>query len=247
MVDLAVEKPIILFDLVSTITDAGPRYAAAYLRMAAAYNLPVPTEEDILVELGQRNLRDIIRIHSPDLPVEKIGEFMNDCNTACDSLLYNVHWVERLFPDVREALNGLKGQGYTLGLYTGTREDSMMTQLQYHNILSYFDADLLRGKDNIRDHDKDTQALKNEQISSLRAARPGRVVIVVGDTLSDFEAAKANGVSFIGFSPLEKEAAKFAAHGQTTFESYNDLGNVIAAISPNIAATRKPSSPGFGV
>lgn len=239
------EKQVILFDLVSTITDAGPRYAAAYLRMAAAYNLPVPTEEDILIELGQRNLRDIIRIHSPDLPIEKIGDFMNDCNTACDSLLYNVNWIERLFPDVREALGDLKAQGYTIGLYTGTREDSMLAQLKYHNILPFFDADLLRGKDNLRDDGKDTQTVKNEQIASLLAARPGRSVIVVGDTMSDYEAAKANGVSFVGFAPLQKDSVKFIDHGQVVFQSYNDLSGVIATVGVPGAPARQPPQPGL--
>lgn len=245
MVDMSLEKPVILFDLVSTITDAGPRYAQAYIRMAAAYNLPVPTEEDILTELGQRNLRDIIRIHSPDLPVEKISDFMNDCNSACDSLLCNVTWIERLFPDVREALGALKDQGYTLGLYTGTREDAMMSQLRYHNILSYFDADLLRGKDNVRDHDKDTQALKNEQILSLRAARPGRAVIVVGDTMSDYQAAQANGANFVGFAPLLKDSVKFTDHGQVVFNSYKDISSIIATVCVTGAPARRQSLPGL--
>jgi phosphoglycolate phosphatase-like HAD superfamily hydrolase len=245
MVDVVAEKPVILFDLVSTITDAGPRYAAAYLRMAAAYNLPVPTEEDILSELGQRNLHEIIRIHSPDLPVEKIGDFMNDCNSACDSLLYNVRWIERLFPDVREALSGLKDRGYTLGLYTGTREDAMMAQLNYHNILSYFDADLLRGKDNIRDQARDTQTLKSEQIASLRAARLGRAVIVVGDTMSDYQAAKANGANFVGFAPLAKDAAKFTDHGQVVFNSYKDISSIIATLCVTGAPARRQSLPGL--
>jgi phosphoglycolate phosphatase-like HAD superfamily hydrolase len=245
MVDVGLEKPVILFDLVSTITDAGPRYAAAYIRMAVAYNLPVPTEQDILTELGQRNLRDIIRIHSPDLPVEKIGDFMNGCNSACDSLLCNVNWIERLFPDVREALGALKDQGYTLGLYTGTREDAMMAQLRYHNILSYFDADLLRGKDNVRDQGKDTQTLKNEQIESLRAARPNRAVIVVGDTMSDYQAAKANGVSFVGFAPLSADATKFTDHGQVVFNSYKDIFSTIATVCVTGAPARRQSLPGL--
>lgn len=244
------DKGVILFDLVSTITDAGPRYARAYIRMAEAYGLPVPSADDILAELGQRGLKDIIRIHSPDLPVDRIQDFMNDCNSACDNLLYDVQWIERLFPDVREALAGLVAEGYTLGLYTGTREDAMMAQLKYHNILQYFDPAMLRGKDNIRDADKDTQALKTGQIASLiaEAAQKGikGPVAVVGDTLSDFQAASANGVHFAAFAPVEAQAANFTKQGQVVFRSYKDISGILSSICVSGKPGRPFATPGFG-
>ena len=255
---MAEPKKLILFDLVSTITDAGPRYAEAYAKMAEAYHLPVPEKGDILEELGQRNLKDIIRIHSPDLPPEKIPGFMNDCNRACDAMLYDVHWIEALFKNVREALAELNQKGFTLGLYTGTREDAMEAQLRYHNIAQYFDRDLLRGKDNIRDAEKDTQGLKIEQMASIIAAFAKKTgqnaeavrknTVVVGDTLSDYEAAKTNGLRFAGFAETEDKMQKFTASGiRAAFRDYKTApGFLNSLFGPDASPALKTAQPGPG-
>lgn len=255
---MAEPKKLILFDLVSTITDAGPRYAEAYVKIAGDYDLPRPEKTHILDELGQRNLRDIIRIHSPDLPVEKIPDFMNDCNQMCDAMLYDVHWIEALFANVREALAELKDEGFTLGLYTGTREDAMAAQLRYHNIAQYFDADLLRGKDNIRDVAKDTQALKYDQITSIlltHAKKTGQGIdavrantVVVGDTLSDFEAAQANRLRFAGFAETDGKMQKFIDGGvRAVFTHYKDAPVLLSTLfNPGMMAAPKTAQPGPG-
>lgn len=241
MAEPVAPKKLILFDLVSTITDAGPRYAEAYVKMAEAYNLPLPERDDILSELGQRNLKDIIRIHSPDLPAEKLQNFMSDCNNACDSMLYDVHWIEALFDGAREALAALNDAGFVLGLYTGTREDAMDAQLRYHNIARYFDSALLRAKDNIRDAAKDTQSLKNEHIDSLIkafAAKYGqdenvarRNTVVVGDTLSDFESAKINNTAFVGFAETEKKMQDFTSAGvRAAFRDYSGAAALLSGL-----------------
>ncbi len=251
MVENIEPKKLILFDLVSTITDAGPRYAEAYVRIAEAYNLPIPEKNDILDELGQRNLKDIIRIHSPDLPAEKVQNFMNDCNGACDSMLYDVHWIEVLFKDVREALQTLNSNGYAIGLFTGTREDAMVAQLRYHNIAQYFDADLLRAKDNIRDAAKDTQTLKNDHIESIiqtfakkmdqDESVTRRNTIVVGDTLSDYEAAKASRTAFVGFAETEDKVQKFVSGGvRAIFSAYKDAPALLSSLlSPEMPVPHK--------
>ena len=257
MAENAAPKKLILFDLVSTITDAGPRYAEAYVRMAEAYNLPLPEKSDILDELGQRNLKDIIRIHSPDLPAEKIQAFMGDCNNACDSMLYDVRWIEALFKDVREALKTLNENNYTIGLFTGTREDAMEAQLRYHNIAQYFDADLLRAKDNIRDAAKDTQMLKIEHIESIiktfakktrqDEALVRRNTIVVGDTLSDYEAAKANQTGFAGFAETDDKAQKFINGGvRAVFTAYKNAPAFLSSLlnaEPPVASKIIRSGP----
>lgn len=236
---MAEPKKLILFDLVSTLTDAGPRYAEAYIRMAAAYNQPAPSREDILKELGQRNLKEIIAIHSPLLPADKIQDFMKDCNETCDNILYDTHWLEKLYPGVREALADLKARGFTLGLYTGTREDAAAAQLRYHNIAQYFDADLIRAKDNVRDDGKNTQDLKIEQIASILqhwkdknpGADPARDVIMVGDTLSDLEAAKANNIGFAGFAENQAKIQSFLQNGvKAVFSGYGGAAGILSTM-----------------
>ncbi len=240
-------KPLVLFDLVSTITDAGPRYAQAYIKIAEEFKIAVPASRDILNELGQRNLKEIINIHSPDLSAEKIPEFMQSCNNFCDALLHEKDWVEKLYPHVRETLADLKAQGYTLGLYTGTRKDAALNQLRYHKLEEFFPEDMIRAKDNQADDGKDSQALKAAQMTSLMKAAHGNaknpVTIVIGDTISDFEAARENKAVFMGFADSTKKVFRFAQAGVlTAFTNFERLPGMIKLATSPAWTTKNPAN-----
>ncbi len=234
---------LILFDLVSTITDAGPRYAQAYMDVAAQYNLKVPTKSAILNELGQRTLVEIIQIHSPDLPAEKIEAFMDDCNGTCDTMLERADWVEALYPHARETLQILAAQNHKLGLYTGTRRDAAADQLSYHGLENIFLPAMVRAKDNIIDAGKNSQEIKTEQVASLIRDNPGMRVLVIGDSISDYHAAQASGAAFIGFANTQKNVFRFAAAGvSAVFTSFERLPGMISVLhSP--ANIRQDSTP----
>lgn len=235
---------LILFDLVSTITDAGPRYAQAYLDVAAAYNLKVPPRNAILNELGQRTLVEIIQIHSPDLPAEKIEAFMDDCNGTCDTMLERADWVEALYPHARETLQILTAQNHKLGLYTGTRRDAAEDQLRYHELESIFPEAMIRAKDNVIDADKNSLTIKTEQVASLIRDNPGATVLVIGDSISDYQAAQASGAAFIGFANTQKNVFRFAAAGVTAvFTSFERLPGMISVLTAP-AGIRQDNKPG---
>lgn len=234
---------LILFDLVSTITDAGPRYAQAYLDVAAQYQLKVPARSAILNELGQRTLTEIIKIHSPDLPADKVAAFMDDCNGTCDTMLERADWVEALYPHARETLEILAAQDHKLGLYTGTRRDAAEDQLRYHGLKAIFPDAMVRAKDNIVDADKNSQTIKTEQVASLIRDNPGMRVLVVGDSIADYQAAQASGASFIGFANTQKNVFRFAAAGvSAVFTSFARLPGMIDLLTAP-AALRQDSQP----
>ena len=236
---------LILFDLVSTITDAGPRYAQAYMDVAAQYNLKVPSRSAILNELGQRTLVEIIQIHSPDLPTEKIEAFMDDCNGTCDTMLERADWVEVLYPHARETLQILAAQNHKLGLYTGTRRDAAEDQIAYHGLENIFPASMVRAKDNTRDADQNSQTIQTEQVARLIRDNPGSPVLVIGDSVSDYHAAQASGAAFIGFANTQKNVFRFAAAGVTAvFTSFERLPGMINLLySPaHSAQNSKPGS-----
>lgn len=236
------EKPLVLFDLVSTITDAGPRYAQAYLDMAEQYNIAIPKRHEILNELGQKTLKEIIDTHSPDLPAEKIQGFMQDCNSACDCMLNDKNWIEQLYPHARETLAALKTQGYTLGLYTGTRKEAALDQLRYHQLEEIFPEHMVRAKDNVADDEKNSDTIKKEQVASLIQSNPSNKIIVVGDSLSDFHAARENNVNFIGFANTPKYVFRFAQAGvKTVFTSYERLPGLITLMTDN-APEKNPAA-----
>jgi len=214
---------LVVFDLVSTLTDAGPRYARAFQDACAANGIAPPDAEEVLAQLGNRNLKQITEMFAPGLDVEAQKGFMAACNGACDALLHRPDWHEALFPNVREVVEVLNLRAVTLGLYTGTREDAMEAQLAYHDIAPLFDPRYRRGKDNDRDAGKDSATLKAEQLRDIVArfrADAGDMdapVVVIGDSAADAEAAAAQGLLFVGFAATEKKRQRLEAAGVTGF------------------------------
>jgi phosphoglycolate phosphatase-like HAD superfamily hydrolase len=239
-------KPLILFDLVATLTDAGPRYARAYINMCRAWDMTPPAEDEILEALGEMNLKQIIAKFTPALPAEHIVKFMSDCNNACDAILDSKGWQEQLFPQVRKTLIALHDNCYTLGIYTGTRENGMRAQLAYHDIAYLFDPAFVRAKDNVRDGDRKSAELKAAQIRDM-AATHGGPVIVIGDSPSDFAAARAAGAAFIGFVTTPGRAQSLRDAGAAAlFTDFAQLPALIEQATRAAAPNQtRPASPGL--
>ncbi|MBI1214978.1 MAG: HAD hydrolase-like protein [Alphaproteobacteria bacterium] len=244
-------KLLIIFDLVSTLTDAGPRYAKAFQEVCAQNGIAPPTAEEVLEQLGNKNLKEITGLFAPGLDAEGRKDFMSSCNNACDALLNRPGWHEGLFPNVREAVETLALRGVTLGIYTGTREDAMQQQLEYHGLESLFDPRYRSGKDNERDAGKSSDVLKAEQLREIvaqfraDAGDENAPVVVIGDSSADAKAAAAQGLLFIGFAADEKKKQKLEAAGVTGFIS--DFGQMpdlaqrlIRPPSNDNAAAEKP-------
>lgn len=234
-------KPLILFDLVSTLTQAGPRYAQAYIRMCQAWGFKPPSQDDILEALGEKNLKQIIAEFTPDLPADNIGKFMSDCNNACDAILADKSWEEELYPRARETLAALSDSGFTLGIFTGTRESAMTAQVAYHGIDTLFDAAFMRGKDNVRDGMVRNDELKARQIAQM-SAQHGGPVIVVGDGMADLTAAKTAGAVFVAFASGARAEALRVQGAVATFDDYAQLPGIIAQLlRPAPAASPRPA------
>lgn len=218
---------LIVFDLVATLTNAGPRYAAAFERVCIAFGIVPPPQEEILKALGNKNLKQITDEYAGHLSDVDKKAFMDSCNITCDSMLCDVNWHEALFKNVRSALGVLQEQGYVLGIYTGTREEAMAEQLRYHNLTRYFDQRFIRAKNNQRDGDQDSHTLKEKQLRSIIDSYKkdyNGTVTIVGDSVSDYLAASSLGLSFIGFAPEEKARHRLQKSGaQRLFGDFIDL------------------------
>lgn len=247
-------KTLIIFDLVSTLTDAGPRYAAAFARVCNDNGINPPREDEVLDMLGNKNLKQITDYFASTLDSSAKKGFMTECNKTCDALLYDVHWVEKLFPHVREALKNLKGQGYTLGIYTGTREEALDNQLRYHNIEQYFDRRYVRAKDNRRDGMVNNDDLKAHQLKSIHMNwknSGGTNIVVIGDSVTDVKAAAQCGLSFIGFSENNAKADKLMRAGaQMVFKNFSQLETVLenkSKANPSARSLRGNKPIGRGI
>jgi phosphoglycolate phosphatase-like HAD superfamily hydrolase len=226
---------LIIFDLVSTLTDAGPRYVRALKEVMARRHLPAPRDSDILDMLGDKNLSEITDHFLGPLSASDKTSFMNECNNTCDALLDRPDWHEGPFPRVRETLENLLARGITLGVFTGTRENAMKAQLEYHEIDTLFDGRYMRGKDNERDSGKTNSALKTEQIASIVNQFASDIqgaprVVIVGDSESDARAAGNLNLEFIGFTVREQSRERLIRAGVTkVLGDFSQLTEVVDA------------------
>ena len=225
---------LVIFDLVSTLTDAAPRYLQAFADVCAAYGKPAPSMDELREMLGNKNLSQITDHFIGPLDDAAKKKFMGDCNQACDALLTMPHWEENLYPHVAEAIEVLAVRGVTLGIYTGTREDALEAQLAYHNIGDFFDRRFVRGKDNARDAGKNNRALKAAQlldiVASFRviAGNENAQIIVIGDSSADAQAAADAGLLFAGFAAEDKKRDQMAAGGvRHIMRDFGDLPDLV--------------------
>ncbi len=224
---------LIIFDLVSTLTDAGPRYVQAFAEVCAEQGHGTPDREEVLAMLGNKTLSEITDHFAGKLDDASKKDFMASCNKACDALLTRPGWQEELYPHVREAVEALHLRGATLGIYTGTREDAMELQLKYHNIRKEFDPRYIRGKDNTRDAGKKNSELKSEQLISIvgdyrRSQGFDAPVIVIGDSETDAKAAAKLGLMFVGFAVNDKKKSELESAGvKNIVGDYGDLPDLI--------------------
>jgi len=242
---------LVIFDLVSTLTDAGPRYVRAFQQVCAENGVAPPDEEEILAMLGNKNLSEITDLFAGQLGQDKKASFMDSCNKTCDTLLNRPDWHETLYPHVREAVTALHQRGVTLGIFTGTREDAMENQLNYHGIAEIFDTRYRRGKDNARDAGKTSDVLKTGQLNAIVAQfRKNKgvdeaLVIIVGDSSADAQAAANLGFAFIGFAENDKKRERLEKAGvKTIISNFRDLDDAVNKFHyPNTPHRSAPNGP----
>ncbi|MBL1147333.1 MAG: HAD family hydrolase [Pseudomonadota bacterium] len=237
---------LIVFDLVATLTDAGPRYVRAFSDMCERFGYPKPDEDEVMEMLGNKNLKEITQHFLGDIDTGLQGKFMNSCNKECDAMLFRDDWQETLFPHVRETLEDLAAEGYKLGIYTGTREDALEDQITYHGIKPLFQQDYIRGKDNTRDAGLDSRTLKAAQLESIVAqyrkdcGDDNAPVLVIGDSASDAEAAADQGYLFIGFAASERKKEKLQNSGvKFLMTDFEDLPLLIKGATGAVPAEER--------
>ena len=224
---------LIIFDLVSTLTDAGPRYVQAFTEVCEQDGHGTPDRDEVMAMLGNKTLSEITDHFAGTLDESGKKTFMASCNKACDALLSRPGWREELYPHVREAVEALHTRGATLGIYTGTREDAMDLQLKYHGIRKEFDARYIRGKDNTRDAGKKNNDLKTEQLDSIIGAYRAdqgfdAPVVVIGDSETDAKAAAKLGLLFVGFAVNDKKKSELENAGvKHIVQDFGELPDLI--------------------
>ena len=207
---------MVLVPLTFTAARVSKLIAPAKIRPLEHYGLPIPDREEMRTFVGPPLHESFIRHGVPEDKAEEaiaiyrsryipIGAFENTP-----------------YPGVRELLEKLKEQGYTLYVATSKPETTSVRILEHFDLAKYFDC--------ICGASMDLSRNSKEAVIEYLLRLNGRTdnMVMVGDTKFDIIGAKAHGIPAVGVSwgygkVEDMEAAGAAAIAYSMDELYNFL------------------------
>ncbi|MDY6067639.1 MAG: HAD-IA family hydrolase [Candidatus Faecousia sp.] len=181
-------KKAILFDLDGTLTDSGEGIINCAASALRHFGLPVPSREEMRVFVGPPLHETFQRF---GVPADKADEAIR---------VYRSRYIptgmfeNSPYPGVKELLETLKGDGYTLFVATSKPEEMSVTILEKFGLASYFDRICGASTDTSR-------STKDAVIAYLLESSGAKEdMVMVGDTIYDVLGAKAHGIPAVGVS-----------------------------------------------
>ncbi len=178
----------ILFDLDGTLTDSGEGIINCAILALEHFGLPIPSREALRVFVGPPLHESFI---NHGVPADKAEEAV---------AIYRSRYVptgmfeNTPYPGIRELLEALKAEGYTLYVATSKPEQMSIDILEHFDLAKYFDK--------ICGATMDTSRTNKEAVIAylLKENCASDKILMVGDTKYDIIGAKAHGIPAIGVS-----------------------------------------------
>ena len=181
-------KKTILFDLDGTLTDSGVGIINCVIYALERFGLPVPKREALRYFVGPPLHESFIK---QGVPAHRAEEAV---------AVYRERYVptgmfeNTPYPGVRELLEALKEEGYTLYVASSKPEWMCVEILKHFDLAKYFDM--------ICGATMDTSRTNKEAVIEYLIQENGKTgnMIMVGDTKFDVLGAKFHGIPCIGVS-----------------------------------------------
>jgi phosphoglycolate phosphatase len=214
----------ILFDFDLTLADSARAVAECANRTLIDMGYSTAPESEVRATIGhplQTCFRMITRCADPDRAEEFKTRFVAHADRVMSTM---IGW----FPEALPALNALRGAGVTMGIVSTKyryRIEEILANLESSHLF-----DVIIGEE-------DVAALKPDPEGLLQAcARLGAAMedcLYVGDTLIDWETARAAGCAFVGVLSGATTRRDFEREGATVI--LNHVGEL-----PGLLGSRKP-------
>ena len=176
---------LLIFDLDGTLYCTESSFVPTVKRLFDGYGLQSPPVDEILSMVGETFTTVLERIR--DLGIDEGLPAL--AARIAEIELASIAEIGRLFGDVAETLARLASAGHPLAICTNGDQAYTGTILRKFGIDGLFSI--------IATHE-DAKETKDEMISKLRAAYPGRPAVVIGDRYHDIVAGRANDCVVIG-------------------------------------------------
>lgn len=181
-------KKTVLFDLDGTLTDSGEGIINSAIPALEHFGLPVPSREEMRVFVGPPLHETFQRF---GVPADKTEEAIR---------VYRSRYIptgmfeNTPYPGIKELLETLKKENYTLYVATSKPEEMSVTILKRFGLAPYFDRICGASTDTSRSTKDAVIAYLLEQSGAKED------MVMVGDTKYDVLGAKAHGIPAIGVS-----------------------------------------------
>ena len=181
-------KKTVLFDLDGTLTDSGEGIINCATLALRHFGLPIPAYEDMRTFVGPPLHDSFVRF---GVPADQTDEAIR---------VYRSRYVptgmfeNTPYPGVRELLEKLRAEGYTLYVATSKPEEMAVTILEKFDLAKYFCRICGASIDSSR-------STKDAVIAYLLESSGAKEdMVMVGDTKYDILGAKTHGIPAIGVS-----------------------------------------------
>lgn len=181
-------KKTVLFDLDGTLTDSGEGIINSAIPALEHFGLPVPSREEMRVFVGPPLHETFQRF---GVPADKTEEAIR---------VYRSRYIptgmfeNTPYPGIKELLETLIKENYTLYVATSKPEEMSVTILERFGLAPYFDRICGASTDTSRSTKDAVIAYLLEQSGAKED------MVMVGDTKYDVLGAKAHGIPAIGVS-----------------------------------------------
>ena len=181
-------KKTVLFDLDGTLTDSGEGIINCAIPALEHFGLPIPSREEMRVFVGPPLHETFQRF---GVPADKTEEAIR---------VYRSRYIptgmfeNTPYPGIKELLETLKKENYTLYVATSKPEEMSVTILERFGLAPYFDRICGASIDSSRSTKDAVIAYLLEQSGAKED------MVMVGDTKYDVLGAKAHGIPAIGVS-----------------------------------------------
>lgn len=179
-------KKTILFDLDGTLTDSGEGIINCATLALRHFGLPIPAYEHMRTFVGPPLRDSFVRF---GVPADQTDEAIR---------VYRSRYIptgmfeNTPYPGVRELLEALRAEGYTLYVATSKPEEMSVTILEKFDLAKYFHRICGASIDSSR-------STKDAVIAYLLESSGAKEdMVMVGDTKYDILGAKAHGIPAIG-------------------------------------------------
>jgi len=132
----------------------------------------------------------------------------------------------KIFPETKSVLRFLKKRSTVMGIITQRKEKSLMPLIRNHDILKYFQPDLIVTCGDLKFEKPNPKVFKNifKKLSDQNISK--NEILYVGDSIIDWYCAKDSDVTFVAVITGQEKRRKFIKEGVDQENILNSIADL---------------------